>query len=79
MLFSSCHTMYTKINIPYNLARRLKTIISEQLKQNDPESLIEGGVMMQVQFKFLVITDKSSRKENFRFSYIVLSSILYYK
>ena len=30
LLFSSCHPRHTKINIPYNLARRLKTIISEQ-------------------------------------------------
>ena len=58
LLFSSCHPRHTKINIPYNLARRLKTIISEQnvlinrmkelkmflLKQNYPESLIDGGI-----------------------------------
>ena len=58
LLFSSCHPRHTKINIPYNLARRLKTIISEQnvlinrmkelkmflLKQNYPESLIDDGI-----------------------------------
>ena len=58
LLFSSCHPRHTKINIPYNLARRLKTIISEEnvlinrmtelksflLKQNYPESLIDGGI-----------------------------------
>ena len=58
LLFSSCHPRHTKINIPYNLARRLKTIISEQnvlinrmkelkmflLKQNYPENLIDGGI-----------------------------------
>ena len=58
LLFSSCHSRYTKNNIPYNLARRLKTTISEQnvlinrmkelksflLKQNYPETLIDGGL-----------------------------------
>ena len=58
LLFSSCHPRHTKINIPYNPARRLKTIISEEnvlinrmtelksflLKQNYPESLIDGGI-----------------------------------
>ena len=58
LLFSSCHPRHTKINIPYNLARRLKTIISEEnvlinrmtelksflLKQNYPERLIDGGI-----------------------------------
>ena len=58
LLFSSCHPRHTKINIPYNLARSLKTIISEEnvlinrmtelksflLKQNYPESLIDGGI-----------------------------------
>ena len=30
LLFYSCHPRHTKINIPYNLARRLRTIISEE-------------------------------------------------
>ena len=30
LLFSSCHPRHTEKNIPYNLARRLRTIISEQ-------------------------------------------------
>ena len=29
LLFNSCHPRYTKINIPYNIARRLRTIVSE--------------------------------------------------
>ena len=29
LLFNSCHPRHTKINIPYNLARRLRTIVSE--------------------------------------------------
>ena len=58
LLFSSCHPRHSKINIPYNLARRLRTIISEQnvliermrelkmflLKQNYPESLVDKGI-----------------------------------
>ena len=58
LLFSSCHPRHTKINIPYNLARRLRTIISEQnvliermrelkmflRKQNYPESLVDKGI-----------------------------------
>ena len=30
LLFSSCHPRHSKINIPYNLARRLRTIVSEE-------------------------------------------------
>ena len=30
LLFYSCHPSYTNTNISYNLARRLKTIISEE-------------------------------------------------
>ena len=30
LLFTSCHPRHTKLSIPYNLARRLRTIISEQ-------------------------------------------------
>ena len=30
LLFYSCHPRHTKINIPYNLARRLRTIVSEE-------------------------------------------------
>ena len=58
LLFFLCHPRHTKLNLPYNLARRLKTIISEQnvlinrmkelkrilLKQNYTKSLIDGGI-----------------------------------
>ena len=64
LLFSSCHPRHAKINIPYNLARRLKTIISEEnvlinrmtelksflLKQNYQESLIDGGIAKAMNF-----------------------------
>ena len=56
LLFYSCHPRHTKINIPYNLARR--TIVSEEqilqrrmqelktflIKQNYPTQIIEHGV-----------------------------------
>ena len=58
LLFNSCHPRHTKMNIPYNLARRLRTIISEEnvlekrmwelksflSKQNHPEQIIEHGL-----------------------------------
>ena len=56
--FNSCHPRHTKINIPYNLARRLRTIISEEhvvqtrmqelksflIKQKYPLQIIEHGM-----------------------------------
>ena len=58
LLFSSCHPKHTKISIPFSLARRLRTIISDPKtlhlrmleleeflkKQNYPSSLIKGGI-----------------------------------
>ena len=58
LLFSSCHPKHTKISIPFSLARRLKTIVSNPVtletrfqelteflkKQKYPPSLIEGGI-----------------------------------
>ena len=58
LLFHSCHPRHTKLNIPYNLACRLRTIISEQhileirmnvlrpflLNQKYPEELIQSGI-----------------------------------
>lgn len=58
LLFSSCHPRHTKLNIPYNLARRLRTIVSEEhiltkrmqelkaflLKQKYPEKIIDNGI-----------------------------------
>ena len=58
LLFTSCHPRHTKLSIPYNLARRLRTIISEQntlemrlnelksflLTQKYPKKLIQSGI-----------------------------------
>ena len=58
LLFYSCHPRRTKKNIPYNLAHRLRTIVSEEqilrrhmqelktclIKQNYPTQIIEHGV-----------------------------------
>ena len=58
LLFTSCHPRHTKLSIPYNLARRLRTIISEQntleirlnelksilLTQKYPKKLIQNGI-----------------------------------
>ena len=58
LLYTSCQPKHTRNNIPYNLARRLKMIISENntllvrleelkmflLKQNYPPSLIEDSI-----------------------------------
>ena len=35
LLFNSCHPRHTKINIPYNLARRLRTMVSEEQSCRD--------------------------------------------
>jgi hypothetical protein len=56
--FNSCHPKHTKISIPFSLARRLRTIISDEKtfqkrtdellgylnKQNYPKSLIQAGI-----------------------------------
>ena len=56
--FNSCHPRHTKVNIPYNLARRLRTIVSEEhvvqtrmkelkaflIKQKYPIQIIEHGI-----------------------------------
>ena len=58
ILFNSCYPKLTKINIPYNLARRLRTIVSEEhvvlirmkklksfsVKQNYPLQTIDYGI-----------------------------------
>ena len=58
LLFQSCHPRHTKINIPYNLARRLKIIVSEEnvlrkrmqelksflVKQNYPVQIVDNGI-----------------------------------
>lgn len=59
LLFNSCHPKHTRINIPYNLARRLCTIISDKqtlevrltelqevlLQRNYPKTLIQNGIL----------------------------------
>ena len=78
LLFSSCHPRHTKINIPYNLARRLKIIISEQnvlinrmkelklflLKQNYPESLIDGGIEKAMKLEKSTLRTVKDRTED---------------
>ena len=58
LLFTSCHSIHPKLSIPYNLARRLWTIISEQntleirlnelrtflLTQKYSKKLIQSGI-----------------------------------
>ena len=58
LLFYSCHHRHTKVNIPYNLARRIRTIVSDDTtlnhrmeelkcflnKQKYPEQVIDYGV-----------------------------------
>ena len=64
LLYTSCHPKHTRNSIPYNLARRLKMIISENntllvrleelkmflLKQNYPPSLIEDSISKLTDF-----------------------------
>ena len=58
LLFYPCHPRHTKVNIPYNLARRIRTIVSDETtlnhrmqklkcsmnKQKYPELVIDYGV-----------------------------------
>ena len=58
MLYTSCHPKHTRNSIPYNLARRLKTIVSEEttllrrlqelknvlIKRKYPLKLIEDAI-----------------------------------
>lgn len=58
LLFYSCHPRHTKFNIPYNLARRIRTIVSEEkvledrmqelrmflTKQKYPQPIINHGL-----------------------------------
>ena len=64
--FGSCHPHHTKTSIPYNLARRKCTIVSEKdtrdtrlnelktylLKQKYPEQLIDSGIYKAKEHKF---------------------------
>ena len=67
LLYASCHPKHTRNNIPYNLARRLKMIISKDstllvrleklktflLKQKYPSSLIDDSIMSIAKIKAL--------------------------
>ena len=79
LLFNSCHPRHTKINIPYNLTRRLRTIISEEkvlakrirelkpflIKQNYPEQIIEHGLQKAMSLdRTLLRTVKAKLEEN---------------
>ena len=79
LLFYSCCRRHTKINIPYNLARQLRTIISEEKvlekrmrelksflsKQNYPEQIIEHGLQQDMSLdKNLLRMVKAKPKEN---------------
>ena len=79
LLFYSCHPRHTKINIPYDLARRLRTIISEAKvlekrirelnsflsKQNYPKQIIEHGLQQAMSLdKNLFRTVKAKPEEN---------------
>ena len=58
LLFNSCHPKHTRLNIPYNLARRLCTIVSDKetlderikelkkilLERNYPKNVIDTGI-----------------------------------
>ena len=79
LLFYSCHPRHTKNNIPYNLARRLRTNISEEKvlekrmrllksflsKQNYPEQIIEHGLQQAMSLdKNLLVTVKAKPEGN---------------
>ena len=40
LLFYSCHPRHTKFNVPYNLARRIRTIVSEEHEYRMQELVI---------------------------------------
>ena len=79
LLFYSCHPRHTKINIPFNLARRLRTIVSERqvlqrrvqklksflIKQHYPEQIIEHGLQKAMSLdKNVLRTVTTKGKEN---------------
>ena len=79
LLFYSCHPRHTKFNIPYNLARRLRTIVSEEqvlkyrmqelksflLKQKYPHQIINYGLEKAMALdKDLLHNDKEKTEEN---------------
>ncbi len=73
LLFKSCHPRHTKTSIPFSLARRLKTIISDDntlnkrlselnsylKKQNYPSNIITTGIekVMQLNRNTLLTTE----------------------
>ena len=65
-LYTSCHPKHTRNSIPYNLARRLKMIVSEDntllvrleelktflLKQKYSSSLIDDSIILYIRYLF---------------------------
>ena len=79
LLFYSCHPRHTKINIPFNLARRSRTIVAEEqvlqkrmlelksflIKQHYPEQIIEHGLQKAMPLdKNVLRTVTTKGKEN---------------
>ena len=79
LLFHSCHPRHTKVNIPYNLAHRLRTIVSEEnvlqrrmqeletflRKQNYPAKIVEKGLQKAMSLdKNLLRTVATKDKEH---------------
>ena len=76
--FKSCHPSHTKRNIPYNLARRICTIVSEPatlktrltelsnflLECNYPKSLIENGIRKAQEIPQNVLRNVGNSIEN---------------
>ncbi|KAK3091940.1 hypothetical protein FSP39_023867 [Pinctada imbricata] len=78
LIFSSCHPSHTKRNIPFNLTRRICTIVSYQhrrekrlkelksflLKQNYPVNLIDAATNRAKEIPLPELRDKSRRNTN---------------
>ncbi|MCG7879609.1 MAG: GIY-YIG nuclease family protein [Candidatus Thiodiazotropha endolucinida] len=76
--FDSCHPRHTKMNIPYNLARRLRTIISEEhvvqtrmeelksflIKQKYPLQIIEHGINRAMSLDKAVLRTVKEKSED---------------
>ena len=82
LLFNSCHPRHTKINIPYNLARRLRTIVSEDhviqtrtkelksflIKQKYP--IIEYGINRAMSLDKDILRTVKEKSEEKTFPYV---------
>ena len=77
LLFYSCHPRHTKMNIPFNLARRLRTIISEEpnlqvrlqelksflVEQKYPEPVIDFGISKAMAIDKVALRTVKSKPE----------------